>query len=196
MTKQVEFYYDYASPAAYLAWTQLPELCRQHGGDLVYRPVFLGGIFQITGNKTPVNIPAKKAWLFDDFARYAKFYDVPFLLNPQFIVNTLALMRGALWAQKAGNIKHYNRAMFDAMWVEGLPMEDADVVGKVLARHGFDSADLFSAIQTQEIKTQLIDATSEAATRGVFGVPSMFVGGEMHFGQDRLEWIRRALEHS
>ena len=100
MSKKVEFYYDYGSPASYLAWTQLPDLCKRHGATLVYQPVLIGGIFKITGNVSPVTVPPKGAWFFDDAQRYAAFYGVPFLKNPYFIINSLPLMRGAMWAEQ------------------------------------------------------------------------------------------------
>ena len=196
MSKLVEFYYDFGSPAAYLAWSQLPDICAEYGGVLQYKPILLGGVFQISGNQTPVNIPAKRKWLFDDLTRYAELYDVPFKVNPHFIVNTLGLMRGAMWAWDNGCIEPYNKAMFEAMWVEELPMEEPAAILDVLVRAGLDGQAALEAVQTPEIKSALIEATSAAAARGVFGVPTIFVGGAMHFGQDRLDWVRRALDHA
>ncbi|MCP4327481.1 MAG: 2-hydroxychromene-2-carboxylate isomerase [Alphaproteobacteria bacterium] len=194
MTKQVEFYYDFGSPTAYLAWTQLPALCARHGTELVSRPVLLGGIFKTTGNDTPVRIAEKKAWMFDDMARYAARYGVPFNPNPLFIFNTLGLMRGAIWAAAAGCLETYNQAMFEACWVDGRNVEDATEIGAILGDAGLDAVALGDATQRPEIKTALIEATAAAVDRGVFGVPTMFVGDEMHFGQDRLDWVERALE--
>ena len=98
VNKRVEFYYDYGSPTAYLAWTQLPAICAKHGAELLSRPVLLGGIFKAVESTTPVAIKPKGAWMFDDIARFAKRYGVPFAMNPHFIVNTLGVMRGAIWA--------------------------------------------------------------------------------------------------
>ena len=87
MRKQVDFYYDYGSPTAYLAWTQLPRLCREYNAELNYRPILLGGVFKATGNETPVRIKAKGDWMFTDIQRYADVYGVPFAHNPHFIMN-------------------------------------------------------------------------------------------------------------
>lgn len=193
MSKTVEFYYDYGSPASYLAWTQLPDLCQKHGGNLVYRPILIGGVFKLTGNVSPVMVAQKGDWFFDDVERYAAHYGVPFLKNPYFIINSLPLMRGAIWAEREGCLDDYNRTMFEACWVKGRNLNDPDEIKATVKEGGFDLAALGAAIQTDEIKQTLIKVTGEAVDRGVFGVPTTFVAGEMHFGQDRLEWVKRAL---
>ena len=193
MAGQVEFYYDYGSPAAYLAWTQMPQICTKHGAELIPRPVLLGGIFKATGNQSPVMIKAKGEWMFHDMARYASQYAVPFTKNPYFIINTLALMRGAMWAAGQGRLSEYDKVMFEAIWVNQQDMNGPAVIGTVLERGGFDPAVLMEAVQDPGIKTKLIAATDEAVSRGLFGVPAMIVNGELHFGQDRLDWVERAL---
>ncbi|MEM1198553.1 MAG: 2-hydroxychromene-2-carboxylate isomerase [Pseudomonadota bacterium] len=193
MTKTVEFYYDYGSPAAYLAWTQLPNLCAERGAELVAHPILLGGAFKATGNQSPVVIEAKGAWMFDDLERHAAHYGVDFSQNPYFIINTLPLMRGAMWARAAGRLAEYDKVMFEAIWVNQKNMNDVAVIGAVLTEGGFDAAEVTAAVQDPQIKGELIEVTNAAVERGLFGVPTMFVGHEMHFGQDRLDWVARAL---
>ncbi len=193
MTKTVEFYYDYGSPAAYLAWTQLPKICADHNAELVRRPILLGGVFKATGNQSPVMVEKKGTWMFGDLVRHAEHYGVPFVVNPYFIINTLPLMRGAMWAREAGRLAEYDQVMFEAIWVNEKDMNDVAVIGEVLTQGGFDAAELVAAVQDANIKGQLIEATEEAVSKGLFGVPTMFVDDVMHFGQDRLEWVARAL---
>src|ERR1700757_3496922 len=99
MTKSVEFYFDFGSPASYLAATQLPRLCAEADAELVWKPMLLGGVFQATGNHSPVTIAAKGPYVFTDLARFARRYGVPLQHNPHFPVNTLLLMRGATGMQ-------------------------------------------------------------------------------------------------
>ena len=193
MRKTVEFYYDYGSPTAYLAWTQLPALCAKHGAELKSCPVLLGGIFKAAGNQSPVRVEKKGAWMFDDIERYAAHYGVPFARNPYFIINTLPLMRGAMWARANGRLDEYDKVMFEAIWVDQKDMNDVAVIGQVLTEGGFDASALVAAVQEPEVKGQLIEATEAAVEKGLFGVPTMMVDGQMHFGQDRLDWIERAL---
>ena len=131
--------------------------------------------------------------MFDDLARHAAFYGVPFKKNPYFIINTLPIMRGAMWAQRSGQLEHYDRVMFEAIWAHEKDMNTPEVIASVLTEGGFDAGEVFQAVQQQEIKDQLIVATEEAASKGLFGVPSMIVNGELHFGQDRLDWVERAI---
>ena len=94
MSESIDFYYDFGSPAAYLAWTQLPKLCAQYGHEIDYRPMLLGGVMKATGNDTPMAVKAKGDWIMKDFARFAMRYGVPFNFNPHFIINSMAMMRG------------------------------------------------------------------------------------------------------
>ena len=194
MSKTVEFYYDFGSPTAYLAATQLPDLCAQFDATLVYRPVLLGGIFKSVDSGTPVSVKPKGEWMFDDIQRYAKRYGVPFAMNPHFIFHTISVMRGAIWALDAGVIETYTAAMFQASWADGRNVNDADEIADIVSAAGLDAQAMAAAIQDPVVKQGLIDATQASVDRGLFGVPTMFVDGEMHFGQDRLDWIRGALE--
>ncbi|MEZ5934876.1 MAG: 2-hydroxychromene-2-carboxylate isomerase [Alphaproteobacteria bacterium] len=189
----VTFYYDYGSPASYLAWTQLPAICARHGAGIDHRPILIGGLFKITGNRSPATVEAKGAWFFKDMARYAERYGVPFEKNPYFIINSLPLMRGAIWAAEQGRLQDYDRVMFEACWVNGRNLNDPKVIMATLREGGFDADAIAAAIQTADIKQRLIEVTDEAAERGIFGLPTMLVGDEMHFGQDRLDWVEQAL---
>lgn len=193
MTRLVDFYYDYGSPAAYLAWTQIVELCTANQAILNYKPVLLGGIFKAIGNSTPAAIEPKGQWLFDDLSRYAARYHVPFRKNPFFIINSMNMMRGAMWAVNNDVIEPYNRAMFEATWVNGLNTAEVDVIHAVMKDAKLDSRNMLQAIKSPSVKQQLIEETETAVRRGVFGAPTMIVGDELHFGQDRLDWVERKL---
>jgi len=193
MSRQVDFYYDFASPTAYLAWTQLPELCKRYGVTLNYRPVLLGGVFKATGNSTPVLIEPKGKWLFEDIARHADHYGVPYQKNPFFIINSMTMMRGAMWAQNTGVLEAYNKAMYEATWANGLNTAEVDVIASVMQEAELDAAAMQQAVKDDAIKKQLIDATGDAVDQGIFGAPTMIVDGELHFGQDRLDWVERRL---
>ncbi len=193
MSRGVLFYYDYGSPASYLAWARLPALCERHGARLIYRPILVGGLFKITGNHSPITVPAKGAWFFDDIARHAAHFGVPYRKNPHFVVNTLAIMRGAIWAEREHCLEPYNRVMFEGCWATGQDLADPEVVRAALTAAGLDADAMAAAIRTDDVKQALIAATRQAADRGVFGVPTMIVGDALHFGQDRLDWVERAL---
>jgi len=195
MSKTVEFFFDLGSPASYLAHTQLPELCRETGATLVYRPMLLGGVFQATGNASPAMIPAKGRYMIRDLARFAERYGVPMRFNPHFPINTLTLMRLLMAVQlhQSERFAEAARVLFQAIWVDGVNMGDPTKVAGVLAAAGFDAAALQTQIAEPQVKDALKATTEEAVKRGVFGAPTCFVGEEMFFGQDRLDFVREAL---
>ncbi len=195
MSKTVEFFFDLGSPASYLAHTQLPALCRDCGAALVYRPMLLGGVFQATGNASPAMIPAKGRYMIRDLARYAERYGVPMRFNPHFPINTLTLMRllVAVQLHQPERLDDALQALFQATWVDGVNMGDPVRVAEVLAAAGLDAAALQQQIGEPAVKEALKATTEEAVRRGVFGAPTCFVGDDMYFGQDRLEFVREAL---
>ena len=195
MSKTLEFYFDFGSPTTYLAHKRLQQLTAQYDLSVDYIPVLLGGIFKATGNTTPAALPAKGMYMMGaDLPRFARRYDVPLNPNPFFPINTLNLMRAAIAAQRLDCFESYVDAVFDAVWVAGLNMGEADVVGQVLADNDLDAAALLSLSQDPEVKAQLISNTEAAVERGAFGAPTMFMDGEMFFGQDRLDFVEEALQ--
>ena len=196
MAKTLEFYFDVGSPAAYLAWTQMPRLAQQTGASIEYKPMLLGGVFQATSNKSPMEVPAKGRYMQDDLQRFATRYGVPYNHNPHFPINTLMLMRGAIGVQmrEPAKLVAYGDAVFRAIWVDGQNMNDPATVGAVLQAAGFDPQALLALTADPEVKERLKTVTQEAVLRGVFGAPTFFVDGHMYWGQDRLDFVKQALE--
>jgi len=195
MSKTVEFFFDLGSPATYLAYTQLPKICEQTDSQLIYKPMLLGGVFKATGNASPATIPAKGRYMFEDLDRYAKRYGVPLKFTADFPINTLMLMRAVTGMQ----LRHPERfpafidCLFHALWVEGRNLNDPATVAAVLMQNGFDPHQVLALTTDEEVKAALKNNTEKAVQRGVFGAPSMFVGDQMFFGQDRLDFILEAL---
>lgn len=196
MTRTVEFWFDLGSPAAYLAWTQIPQLARETGATVQYRPMLLGGVFQATGNRSPMEVPAKSRYMKSDLQRFAARYGVNYAHNPHFPINTLTLMRGALGLQmrEPGRLLPYGDAVFRAIWADQRDMNDPAVVGAVLQQAGFDPQPLLALAQDPQVKDGLKRVTQEAVDRGVFGAPTFFVGDQMFWGQDRLDHLKEALQ--
>src|SRR5690554_2047306 len=193
MSKQVEFFFDVGSPASYLAWTQIRQLAERQGAEVVYQPMLLGGVFKATGNSSPATVPAKGNYTRVDFQRFGKRYEVPFAHNPFFPINTMQLMRGAAAYLGTEQFQPYVEAVFKAMWVDGKDMGDPEIVAETLGGAGFDISDLMQKINDPEVKDRLRQITELAIERGVFGAPTFFVGEEMFFGQDRLDFVEQAI---
>jgi 2-hydroxychromene-2-carboxylate isomerase len=196
MTKSVEFYFDVGSPTAYLAHKRLKQLKLEYGCSIIYHPVLLGGLFKASGNSSPVTVPAKGRYMMmEDLPRFAKLYSVPLNTNPHFPINTLNLMRGAVSSLDEEYFDTYIDTIFKAIWVESRNMGDIDTVIEVLSDAGLDAKSILEATQNPEVKQQLISNTEQAVERGLFGAPTMFVDGEMFFGQDRLQFVEAALKN-
>jgi 2-hydroxychromene-2-carboxylate isomerase len=195
MHKSVDFLFDFGSPAAYLAWTQLGKLASDTGATVVPQPILLGGVFQATGNRAPITVPLKGRYLFKDLNRYARSYGVPLVMNPHFPINTIALMRIDVGLLDAGHpqLQVYRDAVFQAIWVTQRNMGDADTVAQVLAEAGLDAPALLAMAADPQVKESLKARTQQAVDRGAFGAPTFFVGDEMFWGQDRLDFVRAAL---
>jgi 2-hydroxychromene-2-carboxylate isomerase len=193
--KTIEFHFDFGSPTTYLAHTQLPRIAREAGARLVYHPMLLGGVFKATGNASPVSVPAKGRWMGQDIARWARRWGVPFTFNPHFPINTLPLMRGAVGLQmhQPQDFVRYVDAVFHAMWVAPRNLGDAAELAAVLAGAGLDVTAFQALVNDAEVKARLVANTEASVARGVFGAPTCFVGDQMFFGQDRLDFVREAL---
>lgn len=193
MSETIDVYFDVGSPASYLAWTQLPALADRNNASINWKPMLLGGVFKATDNQSPSTIPAKGRYTRVDLSRFAKQYGVPFESNPYFPINTLQLMRGATGYLDSPRFQEYLTAIFTAIWVNKKNLNDLEVVSEVLINAGFDPSEVLALSNRPEVKEQLKQTTEEAVSRDVFGAPTCFVAGEMFFGQDRLDWVEKAL---
>lgn len=195
MVKNIEFHFDFGSPTAYLAYTQLKLIAERNETKIEYYPILLGGVFKATGNNPPAAVPAKGKYMMVDLQRYANKYRVPYERNPYFPVNTLALMRGAVSYQDDGDFIKYIEVMFRNMWIEPKNLNDEEVLKKVLIENNFDVEDFIIRITDQNVKDKLISNTENAVNKGAFGAPTMFVGDQMFFGQDRVEFVEEYLNN-
>lgn len=190
----IEFLYDFGSPNAYLVHRAVEDM-----GEVEFRyvPVLLGGVFKATGNQSPMqaygHIAAKRDYDFLEMRRFMARHDINnFRMNPHFPVNTLLAMRGAVAAERHGCSEAYIEAMMTGMWEQGLKLDDPEVWTGALTAAGLDAAALGAAVQDPEVKAALVANTEAAVARGVFGIPTFFLGEEMWFGKDRLRDVLEA----
>jgi 2-hydroxychromene-2-carboxylate isomerase len=193
-----EFHFDFGSPNAYLSHLVLPEIERRTGGNFVYVPVLLGGVFKLTNNMSPAianqGIKNKAEYQKLEMRRFIEAHGITaFEWNPHFPVNTLRIMRAAMVAEEEGYLKAYALAVFSHMWAEPKKMDEPDVIKSALDQSGFDGAHLLARAEEPAIKARLIENTEWSVARGSFGSPTFFVGDEMYFGKDRLAEVEAAL---
>jgi 2-hydroxychromene-2-carboxylate isomerase len=196
--KALEFFWDIGSPFTYLALTQFDGLRKRTGVEIQFRPFLLGGVFKGTGNTMPASVPAKAMYLLADVARWRDHYGLKMRLPPEvpFPLNSLVPMRVAIAADAKGKGEAYCRAVFERYWVEGKDVTVPDELGSVVASIGLDPKDMLEAAQSQPVKDRLRENTDEAVRRGAFGAPSFFIGEELYWGNDRLDFIEARLKRS
>lgn len=193
------FYYDFASPNAYIAHAAIPAIEQRTGAQFKYAPVLLGGVFKLTNNQAPfvtaANVKHKIDYERRDMMRFLQRYGLSsFQFNPHFPVNTLMLMRGAIAAAQLGVENDYIRTGFRAMWEEGRKMDDAIVYAETMRGAGLPADEIVALSQSQQVKDALSANTQAAVDRGVFGIPFFAVGDDMYFGKDRLREVEEALQ--
>jgi len=194
----VEFLFDFGSPNAYLAHQVVPDIEKRTGAKFRYTPVLLGGVFKATGNKSPMeafgHIANKIAYEQLETRRFVARHKLDkYTFNPFFPVNTLGIMRGAVAADLRGQLPAYMNAVFHHMWEAPKKMDDPAVIHAALKESGLDAEGLLAASQTPEVKDKLIKNTEGAVARGVFGIPTFFVGSDIFFGKDRLRDVEDAI---
>ncbi len=199
MQPTIEFIFDFASPNAYFAYRALPPILERTGARLDINPCLLGGIFKATGNKAPfvafTPIKGKFEYEMLEIKRFVAKHKLDrFRMNPHFPVNSLMLMRGYVAARAAGVGPAFLEMGLKGMWEDGLKLDDPEVLKGAIDSAGLDSASLLAASQSDPVKQTLADNTAAAVARGVFGIPTFFVGKEMFFGKERLGQAEEAVE--
>lgn len=197
MPREIEFIFDFGGPNSWFVHRAIPAIEAKAKVRFRYVPVLLGGLFKATGNKPPMmtygHVAAKVAYDRLEMERFMARHGITgFKLNPHFPVNTLLAMRGAVAAERLGCGPAYREAIYTALWQDGLKLDDPQVWAQVLTAAGLNAAALGDLAQDDAVKAELASNTESAVTRGAFGVPTFFLGGEMWFGKDRLRDVVEA----
>ncbi|WP_064574208.1 2-hydroxychromene-2-carboxylate isomerase [Cupriavidus gilardii] len=197
-TVNAQFLFDFGSPNAYLAHKVIPAIEARTGATFEYVPILLGGLFRLTGNRSPMEafagIKNKPEYGRLEMQRFIRRHGLTaFRMNPHFPVNTLQIMRGAIAASHDGSFARYVDAVFGAMWERGLKMDDPAVIASVLDQAGLDGSRLLEAINQPAVKETLLGNTQRAFERGAFGAPTFFVDDEIFFGKDSLRDVEEEI---
>ncbi|HPE47266.1 MAG TPA: 2-hydroxychromene-2-carboxylate isomerase [Hyphomonas sp.] len=197
MAKALEFYFDYISPYSHIANAAVKQMKERTGANVEIHPMFLGAIMQGTGNRPPGTVPAKGAYMMKDLNRCAARYGLSVRMNPHFpMVNTRGLLRATIGlASDPAEQQRFIDACFRHMWETPEPLnpgEDASV-GAMCEVEGFDFAEIQRLADDEANKAAMKANTDTAISRGAFGSPTFFVGDEMFFGHDRLDYAEEAL---
>jgi 2-hydroxychromene-2-carboxylate isomerase len=190
----VHFYFDFVSPYAFIAWTQVHAIAERNGRRVEPIPVLFAGLLDAHGTKGPAEIPAKRVYTFRDAYRKAHRLGLPALRPPpSHPFNPLLGLRVASAVLDMDGKRRLIDALFEATWVHGTGIETPEAVAAAATRAGLDGEALVRDAQAPEAKQRLRAATEQAVAYGVFGVPTVLVGGEIFWGTDGLELVESFL---
>lgn len=197
MGKTIELIFDFVSPNAYLIWQPLKALATKHGASVEVTPVFLGGMHKLTGNAPPMirdaEVKGKNGYAMLEMTRFiAKHGLTKWQMNPHFPFNSIMLQR-MLVAVDADKRTQLIDTLLPPIWEEKLDVKDAEALGRILENGGFDAQALFAKTQDPAVKHALMDNVEGAVERGAFGIPTIYIDGEMYFGKERLGQIDEQL---
>ena len=194
----IEFFFDCSSPWTFLAFHNIQPLAAELKEAIQWRPVLVGGIFNAVNPSVYAQrekpVPAKAAYMLKDMQDWAREADLKIIMPPKvFPVNSVKAMRGCLWLEPQGKLLTFANAVFEAYWSREEDISQDAVLLKVCQSIDVDGAEFLAGIAQPAIKEQLKTNTEEVIQRGGFGSPTMFLGDDMYFGNDRLALLKAAV---
>ena len=188
---RLDFWFEFASTYSYLSVMRIEDLAEQKGVTVNWKPFLLGPIFFAQGwDTSPFNIyPAKGRYMWRDMERRADRYGVPFK-RPEpdrFPANGLLAARLAMVAIDQGAGPAFTRSVYTAQFAHGADVSDKGVLAGLVKEVGLDPDAVVAAALAPENKARLRGQTETAIEHGIFGAPSFVAGGELFWGDDRLE---------
>jgi 2-hydroxychromene-2-carboxylate isomerase len=189
----IEFWFDFISPYAYLAWQRIHAVAEAHGRELVYRPVLFAGLLNHWGQLGPAEIPPKREFVFRQVSRRAAALSVPLLPPPSHPFNPLLGLRLASLELAPAQQRRLIDLLYRATWGGGPGITDPSVVAGLLDQAGFAGEQLIAEAQSPASKQRVLDRGAEAIAAGVFGVPTMIVDGELFWGDDSFAELEQVL---
>ena len=188
MIKTFEFYFDFGSPYTFLAHKEIRRIEKENSTKVKYMPVLLGALLKLTGVKANIDVPIKGKYMIKDCKLWAEKYNIEFKFNNYFPIITLNLMRCVLVAENKGFSQIFINKVFDAIWKEGLNLNDNSILEKLLKDIDINPKNFLIEAIDLKIKNELKKRTDEAYKKGVFGTPSFIVNNKIFWGQDRLQF--------
>ena len=184
MSNHIDFYFDIISPYAYIAHKKI---LKYKNIIFNYKPVYLGGLHKLAGIESPAFNKYKLRNNINDCNLVCEKNNINFKWNSNFPINSLSIMRGYLCVKEEKKTDYLN-CFFDAYWKDNQDLSKIENVTKLLNNIKIDSNEFFKSIKDQSIKDKLINITTDAFQKEVFGTPTFIVNNKIFWGQDRLEY--------
>jgi len=184
MSNHIDFYFDIISPYAYIAHKKI----LKHKNIIFnYKPIFLGGLHKLAGIDSPAFNEYKLKNTINDCNLVSEKNNIKFKWNSSFPINSLTIMRGYLCVDENKQSDYLNY-FFDAYWKDNQDLSNIKIITKLLSNLQIDSEVFFKNVKEQVIKDKLINLTSDAFQKEVFGAPTFIINNKIFWGQDRLEY--------
>lgn len=180
----IRFMFDFISPYAYLAWTQVHDLATRYGREVEPVPVLFAAMLDAWGHKGPAEIPPKRVYIFKDVLRNARRLGVPLTPPPTHPFNPLLALRAASLPMEASTRRALITALYRETWGGGRGVTDASVVAEIARGVGLDGDAIVRAAREDDAKERVRAQTATAIAEGAFGVPTLVVDGELFWGLD------------
>ena len=188
MIKSFDFYFDFVSPYSFFAHKEIIKIEKKNSIKIKYKPILLGGLHNLHGIKAPAFIPAKAKHMIRDCKLIAEKNKIKFKFNSYFPIRSLNLMRGVFVAEEDNYKSHYIDNIFNAIWQDGLNMNDENIIQKILKNLNVNPKTFLLRSASSSIKDSLKKRTNEAYEKGIFGAPSFVANNKIFWGQDRIEF--------
>ena len=188
MTKTIEFYFDFSSPYSYIGYEEIKRIEKKDSIIIKYMPIFLGGLHNAAGVTPAAFIDVKSKYMIEDTKLICEKKNIKFIFNSYFPIKTVSFMRGVLIAEEDSFRKIYIEKIFNAIWKDGLNMNDKTVIEKVLKNMELNPEIFLSKLSDNKIKVKLRKLTDDALKKGIFGAPTFLVNKKIFWGQDRLSY--------
>ena len=189
MIKSFDFYFDFVSPYSFLAHKEISKIEKKNSVKIKYKPILLGGLHNLHGIKAPAFIPAKAKHMIRDCKLIAEKNKIKFKFNSYFPIRSLNLMRGVFVAEEDNYKSYYIDSIFNAIWQDGLNMNDENIIQKILKNLNVNPKTFLLRSASSSIKDSLRKRTNEAYEKGIFGAPSFVSNNKVFWGQDRIEFV-------
>ena len=198
MVKTVDYYFSPISPWTYLGHARFADMAQRHGAVIRVKPVDFGKVFPVSGGlPLAKRAPQRQAYRLVELKRFRDHLKLPLNLQPKFFPAPADLAAQYIVAAgRSGGSAAALRlagAVLRACWAEERNIADAETLNALCREQGMDAAALAAAAQSDAVKAEYEGNTQEAVARNVFGAPSYVIDGEIFWGQDRLEFVERAL---
>ena len=192
MSNHIDFYFDIISPYAYIAHKKI---LKYKNIVFNYKPIYLGGLHKLAEIDSPAFNKYKLKNNINDCNLVSEKNNIKFKWNSNFPINSLSIMRGYIYLEK--NKQHdYLNCFFDAYWRDNQDLSKIENISRLLSKLNIDNNKFFKSIKDQSIKNELINLTTEAFKKEVFGAPTFIINNKIFWGQDRLDYALEEINNN